>query len=88
MGAKEKLKNKYELSNKIILSTFGLIIENKNIETTLFALKEVVIKHPEVVYFIIGKTHPEVIRQEGKYRNLLISTVKELNLEKQRCVHK
>jgi hypothetical protein len=25
MGAKEKLKNKYELSNKIILSTFGLI---------------------------------------------------------------
>jgi glycosyltransferase involved in cell wall biosynthesis len=79
---KEKLKNKYELSNKIILSTFGLISENKNIETTLFALKEVVIKHPEVVYFIIGKTHPEVIRQEGeKYRNLLISTVKELNLE-------
>jgi hypothetical protein len=45
--AKEKLKNKYELSNKIILSTFGLI-ENKNIETTLFALKEVVIKHPKL----------------------------------------
>jgi hypothetical protein len=30
-------RNKYELSNKIILSTFGLINENKNIETTLFA---------------------------------------------------
>jgi glycosyltransferase involved in cell wall biosynthesis len=79
---KEKLKNKYDLSNKIVLSTFGLISENKNIETTLFALSEIVIKHPEVVYFIIGKTHPEIIRKEGeKYRNLLIATVAELQLE-------
>jgi len=79
---KEKLKDKYELSDKIILSTFGLISENKNIETTLFALTEVVKKHPEVIYFIIGKTHPEIIRREGeKYRNLLIAAVAELQLE-------
>jgi glycosyltransferase involved in cell wall biosynthesis len=79
---KEKLKNKYGLSNKVVLSTFGLISENKNIETTLFALTEIVIKYPEVVYFIIGKTHPEVIRKEGeKYRNLLIATVEELQLK-------
>ncbi|MFQ3173128.1 MAG: glycosyltransferase involved in cell wall biosynthesis [Flavobacterium sp.] len=79
---KEKLKNKYGLSNKIVLSTFGLISENKNIETTLFALTEIVIKYPDIIYFIIGKTHPEVIRKEGeKYRNLLIATVEELQLK-------
>jgi glycosyltransferase involved in cell wall biosynthesis len=79
---KKKLKIKYGLLNKIVLSTFGLISENKNIETTLFALTEVVIKHPNIVYFIIGKTHPEVILKEGeKYRNLLISTIEELNLK-------
>lgn len=79
---KTKLKDKYGLSDKIVLSTFGLISENKNIETTLFALTEIVKKHPQIIYFIIGKTHPEIIRKEGeKYRNLLISTVEELQLE-------
>lgn len=79
---KGKLKYKYGYSDKTVLSTFGLISENKNIETTLFALTEIAIKHPDIVYFIIGKTHPEIIQKEGeKYRNLLIATVKELELE-------
>jgi glycosyltransferase involved in cell wall biosynthesis len=43
-----------------------LISENKNIETTLFALPEIVKKHPSLIYLIIGKTHPEVIKNEGK----------------------
>ena len=79
---KEKLKIKYGYTDKIVLSTFGLISENKNIETTLLALTEIVTKHPKIVYFIIGKTHPEIILHEGeKYRNLLIGLVDELKLE-------
>jgi glycosyltransferase involved in cell wall biosynthesis len=79
---KELLKNKYNYSNKIVMSTFGLISENKNIETVLYALPEIVIKHPEVIYMVIGKTHPEIIKREGeKYRNKLMDIVLKLQLE-------
>lgn len=79
---KEILKDKYHYSDKIMLSTFGLISENKSIETVLYALPEIVKKHPEVIYLVIGKTHPEIIKKEGeKYRNMLMETVQELHLE-------
>ena len=79
---KELLKNKYHFFDKIVMSTFGLISENKNIETVLHALPEIIAKHPEVIYIIIGKTHPEIIKREGeKYRSKLIDIVKEYQLE-------
>jgi glycosyltransferase involved in cell wall biosynthesis len=79
---KEILKDKYHYSGKIVLSTFGLISENKSIETVLYALPKIVKKHPEVIYLVIGKTHPEIIKKEGeKYRNMLMETVQELHLE-------
>ncbi len=80
---KEQLKTDNGFSNTTVLSTFGLISENKNIETTLFALSEIVAQHPKVVYFIIGATHPDVISREGeKYRNKLITLVEDLGLDK------
>jgi glycosyltransferase involved in cell wall biosynthesis len=79
---KEKLKESYNYSDRIMLSTFGLISENKNIETTLFALPEIAKKHPNLLYLVIGKTHPEIIKKEGeKYREKLATIVKDLCLE-------
>lgn len=79
---KEHLKTKYDFSNKIVMSTFGLISENKGIETVLRALPEIVKKHPQVIYLVIGKTHPEIINREGeKYRDSLYTIVQELHLE-------
>ncbi|CAM2888439.1 glycosyltransferase [Flavobacterium frigoris] len=79
---KEKLKERYNYSDRIVLSTFGLISENKNIETTLFALPEIAKKHPNLLYLVIGKTHPEIIKKEGeKYREKLATIVKDLYLE-------
>lgn len=68
--------------NKIIISTFGLISEGKGIETALEALPKVVSQFPNVLYLIIGKTHPEVVKQDGEvYRDYLHQKVKELKIE-------
>ncbi len=70
------------LKNRIVLCTFGLISRSKGIEYAIQALPRVVAQHPEVIYLIIGETHPVVKRIEGeKYRRMLFEQVKELGLE-------
>jgi glycosyltransferase involved in cell wall biosynthesis len=82
LDQKDKLKQEFQFSDKVVLSTFGLISENKNIETVLQALPKVIEKHPEVLYLIIGKTHPEILKREGeKYREMLQETTKKLHIE-------
>ena len=79
---RELLKLKHQLSNKKILSTFGLLSSGKSIETTLEALPEISKKNPEVLFLIIGKTHPNVVKQEGeKYRGSLEAKIETLQLE-------
>jgi glycosyltransferase involved in cell wall biosynthesis len=76
-------KSKIHLGNKLVLSTFGLISEDKSIETALEALPEIIKKFPDVLYLIIGKTHPEVVKNEGeKYREYLSDKVMELKIQK------
>ncbi len=80
---RKKLKQHYQLSDKKVLSTFGLLGSSKSIETTLKALKTVVKTHPEVLFLVLGKTHPSIIKQEGEqYRKMLEEKVVELNIEK------
>lgn len=79
---KATLKKKQQLTGRTILSTFGLISKGKNIETTLRALPDIVKEHPEVLFLIIGKTHPTIVQQEGEeYRQLLETMVTDLKLE-------
>jgi glycosyltransferase involved in cell wall biosynthesis len=77
------VKPALDLRNRIVLCTFGLISRGKGIEYAIQALPPVVAKHPEVIYLIIGETHPMVKRIEGeKYRRMLLEQVRELGLEK------
>jgi len=77
------LKDSIPYKGKIVISTFGLLSEGKGIETALDALPKLIEKFPDVLYLVIGKTHPEVIRNEGeKYRNFLNDKVLELKIEK------
>lgn len=79
---KKSLKIKYDLKYRKVLSTFGLLSSGKGIETTIEALPAIVEKIPEVMFLVLGKTHPEVIKQEGeKYRNSLEQKVKDYKLE-------
>jgi glycosyltransferase involved in cell wall biosynthesis len=77
-----ELKRKYALEGRRIITTFGLISSNKNIELVLDALPDVVRKHPDIIYLIIGKTHPEILKNEGEiYRNALMKRVVDHKLE-------
>ncbi|WP_081981706.1 glycosyltransferase family 4 protein [Alistipes sp. ZOR0009] len=79
---KNMLKRKHGLEGRKVLSTFGLLSSGKNIETTLQALPSIVKAQPEVMFLIIGKTHPEVVKSEGEvYRQRLTEKVKEYGLQ-------
>lgn len=78
----ELIKKEFNLENKKVLLTFGLLSRNKGIETVIRALPQVVDKHPDTIYLILGKTHPSVLRHSGEeYRSYLKILIKTLNLE-------
>jgi glycosyltransferase involved in cell wall biosynthesis len=65
----------------VTLSTFGLISPGKGLETAIEALPAIVQRHPELVYVIAGRTHPDVAYREGeRYRLMLERRVLELGL--------
>lgn len=79
---KAVLKQNYEFSNKTILSTFGLLSKGKSIETTLNALPKVIAVYPNILFLIIGKTHPTVKIKEGEqYRDMLEEKVVSMGLQ-------
>lgn len=76
------LKTKYGLNGRKVLSTFGLLSAGKSIETTLEALPAIIKKNPDVIFLVIGKTHPEVVKTEReKYREMLEQKVKQYALQ-------
>lgn len=78
----EKSKKEFKLESKKVLLTFGFIGRSKGIETVIKALPEVVKKYPELIYIVLGKTHPNVLRHSGEeYRIFLLRLVKTLQLE-------
>ena len=79
----EKAKAEFKLSKRKIILTFGFVGRNKGIETVIKALPKVAEKYPEVIYIVLGKTHPNVLRHSGEeYRSFLMRLVKNLQLEK------
>jgi glycosyltransferase involved in cell wall biosynthesis len=72
------LKAEFGVPGRRLLLTFGLLSANKGIETVIRALPEVVRRFPDIVYFVVGATHPAVVRRDGEaYRTQL-----ELEAEK------
>ena len=78
---RESLKKKYGIKDRKVLTTFGLLSSGKSIETTLEALPAIIKTNPDVIFLIIGKTHPEVLKEEGEqYRNSLEAMIVSKNL--------
>jgi glycosyltransferase involved in cell wall biosynthesis len=59
-------KDQFGVEGKIVLLTFGLLSPNKGIENVVNALPAILEKHPNVVYLVLGATHPNVKRHEGE----------------------
>lgn len=79
---KEVFKEKYGLTGRKIISTFGLLSSGKSIETSIEALQAIVKKEPDVLFLVIGKTHPTVFKNEGEeYRNSLEAKIIALKLQ-------
>ncbi|OGR22450.1 MAG: glycosyl transferase family 1, partial [Desulfobacterales bacterium RIFOXYA12_FULL_46_15] len=77
-------KDKFEVEGKKVLLTFGLLSPSKGIETVLQALPAVIEKHPDVVYIILGRTHPHVLKSQGEsYRIMLQQMVHKLGISRQ-----
>lgn len=82
MPSRETLKREMGLEGRTVITTFGLISPGKGLEYGIEAIGRVAKKHPEVLYLIMGQTHPVIKRQQGEvYREGLEKKVKELGLE-------
>ena len=76
-------KDQFGVEGKVVLLTFGLLSPNKGIEYVLNALPEILAEFPNVVYIILGATHPNELREHGEaYRVSLEMLAKKNKIEK------
>lgn len=78
---RQALKTQFCVSGRRLLLTFGLLSPNKGIETVIRALPTVVREFPDLMYFVVGATHPAVLRREGEaYRTMLEREAEKLGV--------
>ena len=76
-----RFKKQLGVEDRQIVSTFGLVDPRKGLEYVIEAMPSIVERHPEVLYLIVGQTHPELLRQHGEaYRNKLVALIASLGL--------
>jgi len=76
-------KDEFGVAGKQVLLTFGLLSPNKGIEFALRALPDIIREFPNIVYIVLGQTHPNLLRDEGEaYRLSLERLAKDLGVQK------
>jgi glycosyltransferase involved in cell wall biosynthesis len=72
-------KDQFGVEGRIVLLTFGLLSPNKGIEFVLNALPEILNVFPEVVYIVLGATHPNLLRDHGEAYRLSLEILARKN---------
>jgi glycosyltransferase involved in cell wall biosynthesis len=86
--APDHYKDQFGVGGRTVLLTFGLLSPNKGIENVLNALPDIVAEFPEVVYLVVGATHPNELRSRGEtYRVSLEAIAKVLGVENNVIFH-
>jgi glycosyltransferase involved in cell wall biosynthesis len=76
-------KDEFGVAGKQVLLTFGLLSPNKGVEFALRALPDIIREFPNIVYIVLGQTHPNLLRNEGEaYRLSLERLAKDLDVQK------
>src|SRR6202451_2649081 len=76
-------KDQFGVEGRTVLLTFGLLSPNKGIEYVLNALPKILSEFPDVVYIVLGATHPNELRDHGEtYRLSLEILARKNKLEK------
>ena len=76
-------KDQFGVEGRVVLLTFGLLSPNKGIEYVLNALPHILAEFPDVVYIVLGATHPNELREHGEtYRLSLEILAKKNKIEK------
>lgn len=79
----EGYKKNKNLSGRIVIGNINLLSENKGIDYTIEAVAKIAKKYPEVLYLVIGQTHPNILEKEGEvYRDSLKLKIKKLGIQK------
>ncbi len=80
--SKKRAKKSIHFEGKFILLAINLLSKNKGIEYAIEAVSSAVKRIPNLVFLVVGETHPLVKIEEGEaYREKLIQLVKKLKLE-------
>ncbi|WP_066553611.1 glycosyltransferase family 4 protein [Croceicoccus bisphenolivorans] len=80
-GRQEQFRQILGLSGRQVLMTFGLLGPGKGIETVIKALPAIAERHPQVVYRIVGATHPDLVARDGEsYREGLEQLARRLGV--------
>lgn len=81
-------KDQFGVEGRKVILTFGLVSPGKGIEYMIDSLPEIVKKHPEIAYIVLGATHPHVKREEGEaYRLSLRRRAREHGVENHIIFH-
>jgi glycosyltransferase involved in cell wall biosynthesis len=70
-------KPQFGVEGRKVLLTFGLLGPGKGIEHVIEALPEIVRRHPNVVYLVLGATHPHLVAHEGERYRLSLERLAE-----------
>jgi glycosyltransferase involved in cell wall biosynthesis len=82
MKSREKLKEESGLESRPVISTFGLLGPGKGLEYGVEAIAKVAKSHKDVLYYILGQTHPAIKKESGEdYRKSLKTMVEKLGIE-------
>jgi glycosyltransferase involved in cell wall biosynthesis len=71
------LKDRFGVEDKKVLLTFGLLSPGKGIEYVIRALPEIVRQYPDLIYIVLGATHPNLVRAEGESYRLSLERLAE-----------
>ncbi|MGI6422779.1 MAG: glycosyltransferase family 4 protein [Syntrophomonadaceae bacterium] len=78
------LKRRYGLQGREVVSTFGLIGPGKGLELGIEAIASLAPQYPQIIYLILGRTHPMLVKYEGeRYRQKLENMVSQMGIENQ-----